>query len=218
MYRQDVFLYRLKNSDDRDCCAYIDNQPQRFECGHYFGEPILHGNCYSGCPFDDYDDIDTILTSDEYQLLCDFGKSIAKLGFGITPGDERYQKGVVLCEAIQPVYDKLNGAENKAFYERIVAEEKVVVAVEYGIGSDDVDDIFDNYNSDRKDRSLVQAVYDDAYDLGKEQMLNWGYGGLMSGLKDIFERFFDYEAFGEYLLEDDIYYELPDGRIVEYSV
>lgn len=41
-----VFLYRIKNSEDRDCCAYIENNPMRFECGHYFGRPVLHGSCY----------------------------------------------------------------------------------------------------------------------------------------------------------------------------
>ena len=31
-----VFLYRIKNSDDRDCCAYINANGSEFVCNHYF--------------------------------------------------------------------------------------------------------------------------------------------------------------------------------------
>lgn len=31
-----LFLYRIKDSDDRDCCAYVDAAGPKFECNHYF--------------------------------------------------------------------------------------------------------------------------------------------------------------------------------------
>lgn len=30
-----IFLYK-ENSEDRDCCVYIESEPMRWECGHYF--------------------------------------------------------------------------------------------------------------------------------------------------------------------------------------
>lgn len=43
-----VFLFKDVSDDGRDCCAYIANEPMRFECGHYFGSVNLEGSCYSG--------------------------------------------------------------------------------------------------------------------------------------------------------------------------
>ena len=37
-----LFLYRIKDSDDRDCCAYIDADGSKFECNHYFGFEIIN--------------------------------------------------------------------------------------------------------------------------------------------------------------------------------
>ena len=50
-----LFLYREKAADDRDCCAYIEAKNPRFECGHYFGGVGLHGACYCGHDFPDYE-------------------------------------------------------------------------------------------------------------------------------------------------------------------
>lgn len=43
-----VFLYRIKNSNDRDCCAYIDANDPDFVCNHYFSSVGICGSCYSG--------------------------------------------------------------------------------------------------------------------------------------------------------------------------
>ena len=43
-----LFLYRIKDSDDRDCCAYVDAAGPKFECNHYFSSINICGSCYFG--------------------------------------------------------------------------------------------------------------------------------------------------------------------------
>ena len=205
-----VFLYK-DNAEDRDSCAYIVAKPMRWECGHYFGSVILHGACYSGHDFAPYEDIKTVLTENEYNQLVRFNEGIKALGFGISEGDEKYNKGVELCEAIQPVYDKLLSEENEELFAEIVEEEKEYLMDEYGFDEDDIEQIFNNYYLDYRDRSIVGSVFSDTYDLGYEEAWSLGY---ISNNDSVVERYFDFEKFGEDLLEEEQYVELKDGRVV----
>lgn len=207
--RKYIFLYK-DNSEDRDCCAYIEASPMRWECGHYFGSVTLHGACYSGGNFAPYENIKTVLTEDEYNQLVKFNEEINALGFGITKGDERYNRGVELCNAIQPVYDKLLSAENEKLFGEVIEEEKEYLMDEYGFDEEDIEQIFDEYYLDYRDRGIVGCVFDSAYDLGYEEAYSMGY------VDDNFivERYFDFEKFGEDLLEEERYLELSDGRCV----
>lgn len=205
-----VFLYK-DNLDDRDCCAYIEASPMRFECGHYFGGVTLHGACYSGHSFAPYEDIKTVLTEDEYNQLIKFNEEINSLGYGINKGDDKYNKGVELSKAIQPVYDKLMSEENDELFEEIFEEEKEYLMDEYSLDEDDIEQIFNHYGLDYKDRSVVGCVFDNTYDLGYEEAWSLGY---VNNNDSIVERYFDFEKFGEDLLEDEQYLELSDGRVV----
>ena len=118
-----IFLCR-KKEDDRDCCVYIDNTPNRFECGHYFSDVILHGPCYCMHDFPTYENVETVLTEDEYNALIQFSEDIDVLGYGITKDDERYMKGVELCNNIQYVYDKLKSPEGIEYRDKIRESEK----------------------------------------------------------------------------------------------
>lgn len=209
--RKYVFLYK-ENTEDRDCCAYIEARAERWECNHYFGSVILHGACYSGHDFADYEDIKTVLTEDEYNQLVKFNKDINDLGCGITKGDERYNKGIELCKAIQPIYDKLLSEENEEFFEQIIEEEKEYLMDEYNLDEDDIDMIFNNYCLDYRDRAVVGYVFDDTYDLGYEEA--WSLGYVDSNNDSIASRYFDYEAFGEDLANDEYHCKLADGRVV----
>lgn len=64
-----LFLYRIKDSDDRDCCAYVDAAGPKFECNHYFSSINICGSCYFGGEFPEYEEIETILTKDEYEEI-----------------------------------------------------------------------------------------------------------------------------------------------------
>lgn len=205
-----IFLYK-DNSEDRDCCAYIDVEPMRWECDHYFGGVTLHGACYGGGNFANYEDIKTVLTEEEYGQLLQFDVDIKGLGYGITKGDERYNKGVELCKAIQPIYDKLLSEDGQEFFEQIQEEEREYLMEEYGLDDDDIDMIFDNYGLDYRDRSVVGYVYKDEYDLGYEEAWSLGY---VSHNDYISEKYFDFESFGEDLANDEYHCQLSDGRIV----
>ena len=207
--RNKVFLYKEK-SDDRDCVAYIDAEPARFECGHYFSTPRTEGSCYSGDEFADYKDITTVLTEAEYNQLLKFAEDIHALGYRIKEGDERYIKGVELCKAIQPVYDRLLS------FGKIWEEEKEFLMDEYSLDENDIELIFDEYGLDYRDRSVVSCVFKDAYELGEEEAFELGIvdNGLEKHGFD-YGRYFDYEQFGNDLIDDDErYIELKDGRVV----
>ena len=208
-----IFLYK-DNSEDRDCCAYIEANPMRWECNHYFGSVILHGACYSKHKFAPYEEIKTVLTKEEYAQLSKFNDEIDDLGFGIVKGDERYNKGVELCKAIQPVYDKLLSEEAEEFFEQIQGEEREYLMDEYNLDDDDIDMIFDNYHLDYRDRGVVGYVFKDVYDLGYEEAWSLGY---VDNNDSIVSRYFDFESFGEDLSNDEHYCELSDGRIVSLN-
>lgn len=174
----------------------------------------LHGACYCGHTFANYEDIETVLTEKEYNQLVKFNEDIHGLGYGITKGDERYNKGIELCKAIQPIYDKLLSEENEEFFEKIAEEEKEYLMNEFNLDEEDIDNIFDNYGLDYRDRGVVGYVYKDAYDLGYEQAFSLGY---INDNDSIASRYFDFEAFGEDLKYDEYYCELKDGRIAYLS-
>lgn len=209
----EIFLYRLKDTEDRDCCAYIENKPERFECNHYFGGVILCGACYSNHDFADYNDIETILTETEYGALQVFSAEINKLGYGIEKGDKRYEQGIELCKNIQYVYDKLNSQEAIDFFETIKESENEWLKEEYNLSDDNIKTIFDKYYLDYHDRGCVGGIFDDAYECGYEEAFNLDIIDNNNS-NNIVSRYFDFEQFGEDLAQDDNYCELDDGRIV----
>ena len=209
-----LFLYREKAADDRDCCAYIEAKNPRFECGHYFGGIGLHGACYSGHKFPDYKDIETILTETEYEELIAYNKAINELGYGIKKGDERYNKGIELSKSVQRIFDKLESSEAKEFQQSIIESEIGYLKDEYSLSDEDIEKIFDEYYLDYRDRGIVGCVFNDSSDLGYEEA--WQLGYIKNG-DTIAERYFDYEKFGEDLLEDENYLELDDGRVVSLN-
>ena len=75
----------------------------------------------------------------------------------------------------------------------------------------DIEDIFENYYLEYRDRGIINYVYDDVYDLG-EEMIDSCYD-----LDDYIKRYIDYEKFGNDLLLDDYYVELDDGRVVSLN-
>lgn len=209
-----LFLYREKAADDRDCCAYIEAKNPRFECGHYFGGVNLHGACYCGHDFFDYDEIETVLTKTEYEELIAYNKAINDLGYGIKKGDERYNKGIELSKSVQHIFDKLKSSEAKEFQQTIIESEIEYLKYEYSLSDEDIEKIFDEYYLDYRDRGIVGCVFNDSSDLGYEEA--WQLGYIKNG-DDIAERYFDYEKFGEDLLEDEKYLELNDGRVVSLN-
>lgn len=186
-----TFLYK-ENVDDRDCVAYIDltDLKNRHLCVD--GKFNIHGACYCmslcGRNHDvNYEDINTILTEEEFNLLCN-------------------PDGTYLASIIE----KLESEENKALFEEVVEEEKEYLMNEYGFDEEDIEQIFDEYGLDYRDRGIVGCVFDDVEDLGYEEAWNLGYIQRDSPM----ERYFDFKKFGEDLLENETYMQLSDGRCV----
>lgn len=194
-----LFLYKIKDTDDRDCVVYIDDEPAKFGCGHYFSRINLCGACWSGANFAPYDEIETILTESEYNLLIEFDK-----------------RGIWLCKDIQPIFDKLKSTENQELFEQVWEEEKEILMYDYGLFKRDIDTILDKYPYDYRDRSIVSCVFDDAYDCGYEEAESLDIIPRIKGFN--YSRYFDFDKFGEDLCDDEGYVELDDGRIVRLNL
>lgn len=213
--REHLFLYRIKDSDDRDCCAYIDADGPKFECNHYFGSITLCGSCYSGREFPSYDEIETILTKDEYEEILTFNIFIKSLGYGIAKGDSKYKAGIKLIDSIKHIYYKLKSDDAFAFFEEIQKSEMEYLKEEYNLSDRDIEEILNKYTEDFRDRSIVSYVYDDSEKAGYEEAWQLGY---VKDNDSISSKYFDYKKFGEDLVKDDEYFmELCDGRVVNLS-
>ena len=206
-----LFLGRLKDQSDRDCCLYIENKNPRWQCDHYFEGITLHGSCFCHSGFPDYDDLETVLSREEYKELIVYNGEIGKLGHGIKKASERYKNGCALSKEIQHIFDKLNSDEAKKFQGRIIEEEKKYLVDKYDISEEDVEEIFENYYLDYRDRSIIGCIYSNTSELGYDEAFNLGY--IKPG-DVILERYFDYEKFGEDLLKKEQYMELSNGRVL----
>lgn len=185
-----TFLFKENGTDDRDCVRYIDLENLKNNHTCIDGRFNVHGACYSMSLKEDdasYEDITTVLTEEEYKILCN-------------------PNGADLTWIIA----KLESEENAELFEQIVEEEKEYLMDEYGFNEEDIEQIFNEYYLDYRDRGIVGCVFDDAYDLGYEEAYSCGYVDRDS----IAERYFDFEKFGEDLIGEENYLELNDGRIV----
>lgn len=209
-----LFLYKdieLKKEGDRDCVVYVNTTPANFECNHYFGGTSLQNACFSGRDLEkiEYKSIKTFLTEEEFTKLQIFYNEISNLGYGIVKGDERYNKGIELISNIQPIFDKLNSEDAINFQNQIIEEEINYLMDEFDIDEEELKEIFDL--TDYKDRSFISAVYRDISEVAENEVYELGYATKEN------ERWFDFESFGNDLLDDSRYHELSDGRIVLLS-
>ena len=211
-----VFIFKENNSEDRDCVAYTNSTPSKFVCGHYFSNVRLKGACYSmgliKYTKEEFSNLTTILTYEEYNKIIEFNNQLNDLGIGIEFNDERYIKGLKLIEEIQPIFDKLNSKENEELFNKVIEEEKNFLIEEYNFSNEDVEDIFEEYYLEYRDRAIVGAIFNNTYVLGEEEM--WQLGYIDNSNNSFFGKYIDYEAFGEDLLKQEQYYQLEDGRIV----
>lgn len=187
-----TFLFKENGTNDRDCVRYVELKDLKENHICCDGKFNVHGACFSMSLKNDnisYEDITTILTDEEFKALCN--------------PDGRDLTSII---------EKLESEENTELFEQIIEEEKEYLMDEYNLDEDDIETIFDNYGLDYRDRAVVGYVYDDTYDLGYETAWSCGY---VSNNDSIMERYFDFEKFGEDLVNDDeCYCQLADGRCV----
>lgn len=191
--REYTFLFKENDTDDRDCVKYVelDSIKKKHLC--IDSRFNVHGACFSmSLKSDvDYEDITTILTKEEYETLCN-----------------------PVGADLSAIISKLESEENEELFEKIKFEEREWLMDEYGFDEDDIDKIFDNYGLDYRDRGVVGCVYKDTYDLGYEEAWSLGY---VNNRDSIASRYFDFEAFGEDLADDECHVLLDDGRVVSLN-
>ena len=102
-----------------------------------------------------------------------------------------------------------------AFFEDIQNSEMEYLKEEYDLSDRNIEEILNEYTEDFRDRSIVSYVYDSAEEAGYDEAWQLGY------VKDddsIFSKYFNYQKFGEDLVEDDEYFlELCNGRVVRLN-
>ena len=196
-----TFIYRVKETDDRDCCAYVETKTPRFKGGNYFARVILHGACYSNSNFEDYDNIETILSKEDYEKLIKLDKELNHLGFGIVKDSDEYNKWVEICNEIQLIINKLLTSEAEEFYEDIKQDEDEWIKNEYNLSDNDLEKIWNTYYLDYHDRGCVGYVYEDLYELGENEF------DCCYTLDDELKKYFDNE---NYVL-------LDNGRVVSLN-
>ena len=185
------FLFKENGTDDRDCVRYIDLKYLKNNHTCIDGKFNIEGACYSMSLKEedaDYENITTILTKEEYKMLCNpEGKDLTS------------------------IIEKLESKENQKLFEQVIEEEKEYLMDKYNLDEDDIETIFNNYSLDYRDRAVVGYIYEDAYDLGYNEAWSLGY---VNDNDSIVNRYFDFESFGEDLVNEEGYCELADGRIV----
>ena len=210
-----IFLGRTK---DEGICYYTQDEPAKFECGHYFASPYLtNANCLIH-DFPDYENLETILSKDEYERLLKFKKDINELGFGITMYDDHYKKGFELSKSITDVYGKLISHDAREFFEKIQKDEKRKLVDFYKLTDYQINQIFDNYPLDYRDANIVATIYDDDYEIAEEFIDNFYFNiDDIPGFK--LSYYIDYDKLGhDLVLDSDKYLELDNERVIEYAL
>lgn len=209
-----IFLAKIKDSDDRDCVYYMEFCG--FECGHYFGGLHLSGACFGGFEKEfreeienNFDNIETILTKKEFEKLFKLNDELKELGCGIKENDDRYNKGMKIIEEFKRTIGiKLASTENDELFQKVIEDEKKYIKDEYSLSDDEINEIFDNYNLNYRDRAIVGTIFNNKDEMIEEEKISFGYEN---------QPYFDDEAFGNDLLNDESYLELESGKIVEYA-
>ena len=211
-----IFLGRTK---DKGICYYIQDKPAEFECGHYFSTPYLtNANC-STHDFPEYENLETILSSDEYGRFLQLKDDINSLGFGIKTGDKRYERGLALKKSLlNDVYTKLTSPEAAEFFGNIVKDEKRKLVDFYELTDYQINQIFDNYPLDYRDANIVATIYDDDSEIAEEFIDNFYFNiDDIPGFK--LSYYIDYDKLGhDLVLDSDKYLELDDDRVIEYAL
>lgn len=211
-----IFLGRTK---DDGVCYYIQDKPAEFECGHYFSTPYLtNANCLTH-DFPEYENLETVLSKDEYGRFLQLKDDINSLGFGIKTGDKRYERGLALRQSLlNDVYDKLTSTEAAEFFGNIVKDEKRKLVDFYELTDYQINQIFDNYPLDYRDANIVATIYDDDSEIAEEFIDNFYFNiDDIPGFK--LSYYIDYDKLGhDLVLDSDKYLELDDDRVIEYAL
>lgn len=183
-----VILYRIK--DGYNGCRYIELNSDNTIHTDYSGKPIVsNASCITRID-EDFDDVETWLTEDVFNRMKN------------TDGSDTFSD----------VVNMIANGEHEEFEAYIRESEIEKVCGEYALDEEDVEEVLYNYNNnDYFDISVISYVWNDAYDVAENYIDE--YCNIESWLTN----YIDYEGLGEAIIADGYYYELYDGRVVEYN-
>ena len=186
-----VILYRVK--DSYYGCRYIELNDDNTIHTDWGGRPIISNATYVGNireGFDDFDNVETWLTEDVFNRI-------------------KYADGT---DTFSDVVDMIANGEHKEFEKYIRESELEMICEEYRLDKEDVEEIIDNYqNNDYFDMNIIANVWSDAYDIAEH------YIDECCRIDAWLTNYIDYERLGEAIVEEGYYYELANGRVVEYN-
>ena len=183
-----IILYRIK--DEYDGCRYIELNGDGTIDLDTGGKPIVsNANC-SVRIGEDFEDVETWLTEDVFNRM----------------------KNTDGTDTFSDVVNMIANGEHKEFETYVRESEIEKMCDEYGFDEDDVEEVIYNYNvCDYFDISIIVNVWYDAYDVATN------YIDEYCNIDSFLTSYIDYDGLGEAIIEDGYYYELYDGRVVEYN-
>ena len=186
-----VILYRVK--DSYYGCRYIELNDDNTIHTDWGGRPIISNATYVGNireGFDDFDNVETWLTEDVFNRI-------------------KYADG---NDTFSDVVDMIANGEHKEFEKYIRESELEMICEEYRLDKEDVEEIIDNYqNNDYFDMNIIANVWSDAYDIAEH------YIDECCRIDTSLTNYINYERLGEAIIKEGYYYELANGRVVEYN-
>ena len=182
-----IILYR--NKDEYDGCRYIELNSDGTIHLDYNGKPIVSNARCSTRIDENFDDVETWLTEDVFSRMKN------------TDGNDTFSD----------VVDMIANGEHEEFESYVRESEIEKMYDEYGLGEEDVENVLDNYNNDYFDMSIISDVWNDAYDVAEN------YIDECYNIESWLTNYIDYDRLGEAIIEDGWYYELHDGRVVQYN-
>ena len=182
-----IILYRIK--DEYDGCRYIELNSDGTMRLDYSGKPIVSNASCSTRIYENFDDVETWLTEDVFNRMKN------------TDGDDTFSD----------VVDMIANREHEEFEKYVRESEIEKMCNEYNLDEDDVKDIIATYNEDYFDTSIISYVWTDAYDVAEN------YVDECCNIESWLTNYIDYEGLGEAIVNDGWYYELNDGRVVQYG-
>lgn len=216
------FIGRIKEcSDDRDSVIYTETP--EFVCEHYFGNRNFVGPnfstsfgispCFNKNSKDlEYEELETPLTEIDYKRLVEIEKLLKDLGYGIEKDSDKYKKGKLLCQEFINILEQYT-TNNQEITNKIKQDEAKQMMDKYNLSSDQVKEIIENYPGDYWDKGIIINIFEDSKELAEHNFYEF-YGDT----NDVLKEYFNFEKFGEYIIQDENYYELDDGRIIEYGL
>lgn len=183
-----IILYRIE--DEYDGCRYIELNSDGTIHLDYSGEPIVsNARCITRIG-ENFDDVETWVTEDVFNRMKN------------TNGNDTFSD----------VVDMIAHGEHKEFEKYIRESEIEKMCDEYVLDEEDVEEVLYNYNvCDYFDISIISYVWDNTYDVAEN------YVDECCNIESWLTSYIDYDGLGKAIVDDGWYYELNDGKVVQYS-